>query len=169
MKRTSFLFAAILSLSSVSFAMEIGDPETCFSPAEACDKKLISFIQKSQRSLDVAIYAITHPDIASAIVQAHRRGVTVRMVADRSQSQGNSSKVGELRAQGVPLKIGAAQGLMHNKFTILDGQSLELGSFNYTRSASTSHAENQLYIGDPMVVEKFRIEFEKLWAEGLDQ
>jgi phosphatidylserine/phosphatidylglycerophosphate/cardiolipin synthase-like enzyme len=142
--------------------------ESCFSPGEACDKKIIQFIRTAQKSLDIAVFSFTHAGIARAIEDAHARGVRVRMVVDREQSQNDGSLVDEMQAAGVPLKFGSQKGLMHNKFTILDKQALETGSYNYSYAATSYNAENQLYLKDTNIIDRFQKDFEKLWGTGLE-
>ncbi len=144
--------------------------ETCFTPAEACDEQLIHFINKSQKTLDIAIYSITHPAIAAAILDAQKRGVEIRMVADRVQAAGNSSLVDELLSAGIPLKIGnTGRAIMHHKFSIVDKRGLQTGSFNYTKGASFENSENQIYIYDRDVIERFQKDFDTLWSNGVQR
>ncbi len=140
-----------------------GSVETCFSPTERCDLKLIALLQTSTKTLDIAIYAITHPHIVAAIVAAKTRGVQVRMVVDRQQSTGTSSLVSQLRAAGINLRIGNEQGIMHDKYSIVDRRTLEAGSFNYTNNATLMNAENQIYLNDPTTVAKYEANFTLLW------
>jgi phosphatidylserine/phosphatidylglycerophosphate/cardiolipin synthase-like enzyme len=51
---------------------------------------------------------------------------------------------------------------MHNKFTLVDGTRLETGSFNYSHQASTANQENQLYLGTPEIVARYKARFEKM-------
>jgi phosphatidylserine/phosphatidylglycerophosphate/cardiolipin synthase-like enzyme len=143
--------------------------ETCFSPSEQCDLQIIKFIKSAGKSLDIAIYAITHPDIATAIKEAHHKGIQVRMVVDRTQAAGVASLVDDLKNSGVPLKIGDTPGraIMHNKFTIVDGVALETGSYNYTKNASDKNSENQIYLHDSKIIEVYQKDFDSLWANGL--
>jgi phosphatidylserine/phosphatidylglycerophosphate/cardiolipin synthase-like enzyme len=55
---------------------------------------------------------------------------------------------------------------MHHKFAIVDGVTLQTGSFNYTDSATRRNRENQLYLADPAIVREYRKEFDRLWDEG---
>ena len=160
---------AILSLSQASYAVNpaVGSVDTCFSPTERCDLKLISFITTATHTLDIAIYSITHTQIVAAIIAAKNRGVQVRMVVDRQQSTGTSSLVGALKTAGVALRIGNVQGIMHDKYSIVDQRSLEAGSFNYTMNATASNAENQFYLNDPATVAKYEANFTSLWTNAL--
>jgi phosphatidylserine/phosphatidylglycerophosphate/cardiolipin synthase-like enzyme len=38
---------------------------------------------------------------------------------------------------------------MHDKFIVIDGETVELGSFNYTAAAEKRNAENVLVLHDP--------------------
>lgn len=40
-----------------------------------------------------------------------------------------------LARQGVPVRIDSRYAIMHNKFMVIDGVTVQTGSFNYTRSA----------------------------------
>lgn len=137
--------------------------DTCFSPKEDCALKLINVINSAEKTLDIAIFSITHAGITTAIKAAKERGVAVRMVVDRGQSQGAKSRTGELVTANIPLKIGKAPGIMHDKYSIVDGIAMQTGSFNYTTSAASFNTENQIYITDKDVIQKYQDNFESLW------
>jgi len=52
----------------------------------------------------------------------------------------------------------------------VDGQTahamLETGSFNQTHGAAYSNNENQIYLANPKVLDRYKKRFEKIWAEG---
>jgi phosphatidylserine/phosphatidylglycerophosphate/cardiolipin synthase-like enzyme len=175
---SSFLFSSLMVLgfsASSAFLSEnafaanptVGMVDTCFSPMEACDQKLIAFMNTATKTLDVAIYSMTHNGIASAIIAAQNRGVKVRMVVDRQQSVGTSSLTGQLTAAHVNLRIGNLQGIMHDKYTIVDQRAIEAGSFNYSNNATVNNAENQIYLNDPTTVAKYGNNFQILWTNSL--
>jgi phosphatidylserine/phosphatidylglycerophosphate/cardiolipin synthase-like enzyme len=90
----------------------------------------------------------------------------VRIVVDRRQSKQPHSLARLLVKAGAKVKVGRQRGIMHNKFTIVDGQMIETGSFNYTAGASYKNNENQIYLAQPQVVDRYKKRFEKLWNEG---
>jgi phosphatidylserine/phosphatidylglycerophosphate/cardiolipin synthase-like enzyme len=55
---------------------------------------------------------------------------------------------------------------MHNKFTIVDGKMLETGSFNYANHASQANNENQIYLVQPEILERYKKRFEEIWQAG---
>jgi phosphatidylserine/phosphatidylglycerophosphate/cardiolipin synthase-like enzyme len=141
------------------------DEEVCFSPDEPCDIKLIKFIEGAQSSIEVAIFDLNLKPLAAKLL-GKSKTVTVRVVVDRRQAKGQHSLVPELIRQGVNIRYGRQRGIMHNKFVVVDGKAVEVGSFNYTNHASKANEENQLYLTKPAVVERYRKRFEKLWSKG---
>jgi phosphatidylserine/phosphatidylglycerophosphate/cardiolipin synthase-like enzyme len=67
---------------------------------------------------------------------------------------------------GVRVRFGRQRGVMHHKFTLVDGKRLETGSFNYTNHAYRANRENQIYLDDPTVVGAYVNEFERSWNAG---
>jgi phosphatidylserine/phosphatidylglycerophosphate/cardiolipin synthase-like enzyme len=144
--------------------------DTCFSPNEGCDDKLVAFLNQATESIDMAIYDLTLPSVAKSIEDAQARGVKVRIVADRRSSSTKMSQITAMKSNGIDIKLwgGATPGtpgLMHNKFTVIDGHLLETGSYNYSSSATHRNAENQIYINDADTVAKYMTHFEQLWSQ----
>jgi len=170
----SFLFFVLVGLSATQAIADTTNNTTngkrnfdvCFSPGQNCDQKLINLINYSKKTLDIAIYSITLPGIVGAIESAANRGVAVRMVVDDMQARGNHSLVQDLIDKKIPLKIGAVSGIMHDKYTLVDGALLETGSFNYTSNATGANAENQIYLQDSRVIAAYQANFEDLWSKG---
>lgn len=140
--------------------------QTCFSPAENCDKVIVDYIKSAKKSIDMAIYSLALSEIHDALIEAKQNGIKIRIIADQSQSEGQTSKVPKIIQQGFDIRFGVQKGVMHNKFTIVDGEWLETGSYNYSYSASRMNAENQIYLNDPGVLSRFQAEFENLWSTG---
>ena len=46
-----------------------------------------------------------------------------------------------LAKQGVPVRVDYRYAVMHDKFIVVDGETVELGSFNYTAAAERKNAE----------------------------
>lgn len=141
--------------------------EACFSPDGGCDVKLWKFLQSAQKSIDIAVFDLTHEKITHEIAVAAKR-IDVRVVVDRRQAKGEHNLVSTLIKAGVNVKYGVQRGIMHNKFVIVDGARLETGSFNFTGGASERNQENQIYLADAKVVAQYRERFEKIWENAAD-
>lgn len=50
-------------------------------------RKILSKIADAKKSIDIAMYNFTNSDLARAIIQARRRGVSVRIIVDKSTDE----------------------------------------------------------------------------------
>lgn len=164
-KKKNYIFDAAQSAVANALTSAPKDQETCFSPDEPCDLKLVKFIESAQKSLDVAIYDLNRDQIVHHILLASKR-IPVRVIVDRRQAQGSHSAVGTLVKAGLAVRFGRQRGIMHNKFTVVDGQMIETGSFNYTNHASEANNENQIYLANPEVVARYKKRFEEIWENA---
>ena len=170
-----FLLVCVSCVREVRNVPEIERPSghrtshsTCFSPEGSCDKKLIQFIRSAEKSLDIAVFDITHPQIVHEIVVASRKA-KVRMIVDQVQAIGVHSLVSTLERAGVDLRFGRQRGIMHHKFAIVDAAAVETGSFNYSMGATFKNRENQVYLTDPEVVREFQTNFDLMWKKSRDR
>lgn len=126
---------------------------TCFTPAEDCEKLLLQTIQLAEKELLVQAYSFTSRRIANALAEAARRGVIVRVLADGRQAAKEKERAGVepiLRAAGIELIFDSCCAIAHNKVMIIDfGEAVVTGSYNWTDSAARRNAENMLILGNP--------------------
>jgi phosphatidylserine/phosphatidylglycerophosphate/cardiolipin synthase-like enzyme len=139
--------------------------EAFFSPGTACLQQITHRFAAARRSADVCVFTITDDRITRSILDAHRRGVQLRIITDNDKAFDLGSDVQQLRAAGVPLKVDATPFHMHHKFAIFDGVRLLNGSYNWTRGAAESNEENLIDTGDPKLIAAFAAEFQNLWKK----
>lgn len=166
-----WVFYAVLTPSAASAEMIV---QACFSPNGKCAAHVLREIGSAKKELLVAVYAFTSDDLANALVQAKKRGVSVQIVIDREFDLGNPSSKGKfLDAQKIPLRrisgaktIGADKdsGLMHQKFAVIDRSVVVAGSYNWTYAAENSNDENLLLFREAApLAEEYRRAFLRLW------
>ena len=129
--------------------------EVYFSPKGGCTDAVVREIEAAQSMILVQAYSFTSPPIAKALVEAHKRGVRVQAILDRSAEKDNYSEADFLAQMGVPTAIDAKHSIAHNKIMILDGRVVLTGSFNFTRQAEDHNAENLLVIRSPQLAELY--------------
>ena len=90
------------------------------------DEALVAAIAEARDTLDVAAFELNSEPIYQAILEAHQRGVAVRIVADDDHGlhDDKNTALRDLQAAGVPTIDDGRSGLMHNKFMILDGKTV---------------------------------------------
>lgn len=120
----------------------------------------LSAIESSKKTLTIAAYQFTEKTIVQALVDAHKRGVKVAVVLDRSQAKGDTQAA--LVAAGIDCWIDTVHAIMHHKFTVIDGESVETGSFNYTARAVTRNAENAIWLQDASLAASYQKEWDRI-------
>ncbi|OZI13740.1 endonuclease [Sodalis-like symbiont of Philaenus spumarius] len=169
-KVTAVILSFFLTFTSpLSASTSIQDVEVGFSPGRTAKQIILLAIEEAKTSIDIAAYSFTSKPIALALVDAQNRGVNVRVVADRKSNGGKYTAVTYLVNHRVPVRLNDKYAIMHNKFMIVDGRSVETGSFNYTQSAASRNAENVIYLRNRLdIAEKYAREFNRLWSEAED-
>jgi len=136
-----------------------------FSPGDSCRRKLLDLCTSCRHSLDISVFTISDDRLSDAIVAAHGRGVSVRIISDNDKALDEGSDVTYLIAQGIEVRMDDTPNHMHHKFALIDGLILVNGSFNWTRSASDYNQENILVTNEPLLIAAYRSEFETLWKK----
>jgi phosphatidylserine/phosphatidylglycerophosphate/cardiolipin synthase-like enzyme len=117
----------------------------------------------------MAAYSFTSKPIASALLAAKQRGIDVKIVVDHKENSGKYSAATFTANQGVPTRTDSHYAIMHNKFLVVDGKTVETGSFNYTSAAANKNAENALLLRNvPSLASTYEKEWERLWGESDD-
>jgi mitochondrial cardiolipin hydrolase len=155
----------LLFFSLGAWAVRPNDGATCFSPDEPCDKTLTEFIQSAEKSIDVAIYSLSLYTVTNALIEKSRK-IPVRVIVDRGNAEGKYSSVRTLIKNNVQVRYGNQISLFHHKFTVVDGEMVETGSFNYSMGATKRNHENQIYLSSPSIVTRYADEFQKMWADA---
>jgi len=90
------------------------------------------------------MYSFTYEPIAEAIIRAKNRGIKIRILMDKGQSEGKYSKYNYLLNNNIAIIQDRHAGIMHNKIAIIDGKVLFTGSYNWSKSAEERNEENLL-------------------------
>lgn len=136
----------------------------CFSAGNNCDQVVINAIQHAKKSIDVAIFSFTKKNIADALVVAASSGVVVRVMMDDGQSISHYSQITLLKQANIPVKVQNHQGLMHDKFVVIDKKKVITGSYNWTSNATYSNDENLVSLD--RLGSLYEAQFETMFAKG---
>lgn len=137
--------------------------EAHFSPGNKCGLRIANLFVTARRSVDVCVFTITDDRISDAIVDAHKRGVAIRIVTDNDKAEDVGSDVARLARQGVPVRYDRTEYHMHHKFAIFDEQRVLTGSYNWTRSAAKYNQENFIISDNEDLLREFSAAFKQLW------
>jgi phosphatidylserine/phosphatidylglycerophosphate/cardiolipin synthase-like enzyme len=142
--------------------------------ADNPDKKLTELIDAvpAGGTLDGAFFDIEVPDVVDALCRAAQRGVQVRLTTESDYyHQPNSTElrapIQQLLAAGVQVRDDKRDsGLMHDKFLVINGQSVWTGSYNITTDGSYGDNNNAMKIDSPELAAVYEQEFKKMFVNG---
>ncbi|EMJ5884552.1 phospholipase D family protein [Enterobacter cloacae] len=167
--RRILLITLAIAMASPLLTVAAPSIDVGFSPAisHSASEIVLSGIKSARNSIDVAAYSFTSQPVATALIAAKRRGVAVRVVADQKANNDRYTAVSFLTNQGVSVRLNSQYAIMHNKFMIIDGDTVQTGSFNYTASAVSRNAENAIRVkGVSELAKAYQGEFNRLWNES---
>lgn len=103
---------------------------------------LINQLDRAKKSLDIAMFTFTHPELIAAVCRAKQRGVDVTVHLSKNHSK-NAEQA--FTACKIDIRYPLDNVLCHHKWALIDREILIFGSANWTKSAF-SRNEDYFYI-----------------------
>lgn len=156
----------------VGFGVDGGWFQLYFTnPADAASEQLgggpdgpvVTAIDAAQLSIDAALYSLTLNSVRQALIHAHRRGVEVRVVIESDNLDGYDPQA--LKEAGIPIIGDRRDGLMHNKFVVIDQSEVWTGSMNLTEEGTYADRNNLIRIRSPKVAADYQAEFDEMFID----
>lgn len=153
---TGVLLAFLLALPPIAVAAAPSATiQTCFAPEADCAALAVRAIDRAEHEILVGAYGLTTgAGIVEALLRAHRRGVDVKLIADKTTPCGRNSGIDPLANAGVPVWIDYVARIAHAKTMVIDGTVTLNGSYNWTRGAS-ANSEDLNLVASPAVAEAY--------------
>ncbi len=129
------------------------------------DGPLVEAIDAARLSIDVAAYSLSLNSIRNALIRAHDRGVTVRMVMESTNMDRSDPQ--KLMEAGIPIIGDNRNGLMHDKFIVIDRSEVWTGSMNYTDAGAYDDNNNLMRIRSLKIAEDYTAEFEEMFLDDM--
>ncbi|HZM21677.1 MAG TPA: phospholipase D-like domain-containing protein, partial [Anaerolineales bacterium] len=147
------------------FELYFTDPTSPLSPqgTGGLDGPLVNAIDQARLSIDVAAYSISLNSVRFALINAHKRGVQVRMVMESTNMDRSDPQA--LIEAGIPIVGDNMDGLMHNKFMVIDKSEVWLGSMNFTDSGTYDDNNNMMRIHSTKIAEDYSVEFKEMFED----
>lgn len=124
------------SSNHYNFTIDNQNAELWLLPSQEALSRLIHQIEEAKKTIKIAMFTFTHPQIVKALVKAKLRGVKVHAVVDFYTGRGASSKaLSLLQKNHIQLSLSRGQQLLHHKWAIIDSKTLIMGSANWTKAA----------------------------------
>ena len=171
MAPTAFVLSTIFVPTAHAMDMAGCSATTAFSPHGGGNALIVGTIDSAKKSIRMSTYSFTEPAIAKALLDAHKRGVDVSIVVDKEhngrRATGAPSAAKFLSDNGVKVVLTRAYAIQHNKVIVVDNETVETGSFNFSRAAEKSNAENVLVISRcPKLAAEYLRDWDKLYQSA---
>lgn len=140
--------------------------EVYFSPKGGCTDAIVRELKNAQSSVRVLAYSFTSAPIAKELLEAHRRGVDVEVVLDKSNRTDKYSSADFLHNSGIPVFIDTAHKIQHNKVMLIDAETVITGSFNFSKAAENDNAENVLILRDAQLARAYAENYHRLRSKA---
>jgi phosphatidylserine/phosphatidylglycerophosphate/cardiolipin synthase-like enzyme len=121
-----------------------------FSPQGGATAAVVLWreVNAAKTQVLVQAYSFTSAPIAKALVEAHKRGVKILAVLDKSNQTEKYSAATFLLNAGIQTLIDDQHTIASNKVIVIDSATVITGSFNFTKAAEERNAENLVVIKD---------------------
>lgn len=126
------------------------------------DRQLTTLIGSARGTVDCALFELECERIADALIEAHGRGVAVRMAVETDYA--DNADLQRVIKAGIPVVQDERSGLMHNKFIVIDSSLVWTGSFNTTNNCAYRNNNNAVLIRSSELAENYEVEFEEMFV-----
>lgn len=170
---------ALLSVAGVATPTPLGGTNADGSPAQVYftdpnspnadtlrggpDAPLVEAIEAARFSIDLAAYDLDLWSLRDALIEAHERGVSVRVVAESDSL--DEPEMEALDKAGIPVLGDRREALMHNKFAIIDHHQIFTGSMNFTVRGAYRNNNNLVALESSRMAQNYLAEFNEMFIE----
>jgi len=139
------------------------DIQCYFAPEDNVEDHIVSEIMSAKSYIDFATFTFTSIPISNEIIQKIQDGVKVKGIYETRQAS-QYCTYDNLKLAGADVIYDGNPKTMHDKFFLIDGQTVITGSYNPTKQANTENDENLLIIKDSSIAQTYESEFNKLFS-----
>jgi phosphatidylserine/phosphatidylglycerophosphate/cardiolipin synthase-like enzyme len=152
--------AGLLALFAFTAPATADPVEIHYAPVENLERLDVALLQSAHSKIDLTAFSLTDRPVIDALVEAHRRGVVVRIVLDPSERHA-LDRLTEV-SDGIRMKPPGPY--MHLKSYSIDGLVLRSGSANLTASGLKQQDNDIIVIREPAAARAFDARFEQIWS-----
>jgi cardiolipin hydrolase len=138
--------------------------------AQSLEKRIGAEMGDAKKEIVASIYLFTSWDIEAALVAALGRGVKVSVLVDAQQAGYGESLLYDLRKHGARLKLVKLHGSgilaekFHDKYAVIDGQTVITGSFNWAPNQDRYGWDNLVVLHDATLAKNYLGDFAAIWS-----
>ncbi|WP_164968816.1 phospholipase D-like domain-containing protein [Malaciobacter mytili] len=138
-----------------------------FLPKESKEatNKLITLIEKSSSSIDIAVYNFTYKKLAKALKDRAKKGVKVTVILDKEKvNEEEKTQYKYLKKEGINIVL--TSNKLHIKMAIFDKKTALFGSANWKKDSFTKDYEILYFTDENKTLDKLNSIFKELEKEN---
>lgn len=147
-------------LAACAAPARAADVDIHYAPAENLERVDVALLRSAHTKVDLAAYSLTDWPVIDALIDAHRRGVAVRIVLDSSQQHA----LDRLREITGSIRMKAPGPYMHLKSYAIDNRILRSGSANLSASGLKQQDNDLIILRESAAAHAFEARFKQIWA-----
>ena len=129
------------------------------------DEYIAADLAQAETQVDIAAFDLDAEPIVNALITLEGRGVKVRVVTDEDNAE--LSSIRRLRRNGISVIEDKRRALMHNKFIVVDGRFLWVGSMNFTTNGVYCNNNNIVRFDAPELAANYTTEMDEMYEQQL--
>ncbi|MCA9996675.1 MAG: hypothetical protein KDE56_13040 [Anaerolineales bacterium] len=129
------------------------------------DEYIAADLARAETQVDIAAFDLDAEPIVNALIMLEGRGVTVRVVTDEDNAE--LSSIRRMRRNGISVIEDKRRALMHNKFIVIDGRFLWVGSMNFTTNGVYCNNNNIVRFDSPELAANYTTEMSEMYDQQL--
>lgn len=132
--------------------------------AERIDEAFLDFLRSAKKSIYGAFYDFEWTEAARVLAEKKSEGVDVALVCD--SDYGSREAIKACAQAGIKVVFDERNGLMHDKFCVVDGERVWTGSTNCTENCLFRNNNNSLAILSEKLAANYAAEFDEMFTQG---
>ena len=133
--------------SGLNFA-EAATVEVGFSPEGSTQLLVLKVIRSARHEIRILSYSFTSRPIIDALIEAKLGGIDIKIVVDAHADDLIQTRYAlqRVRQFGISVRYNDNYKIQHDKVMIIDQNTVETGSYNYTAAAARENSENVIVV-----------------------
>lgn len=93
-----------------------------FFPNKQNVQKIVKYISMAKKTLHICVFNVTNDDLANAVLERHKAGVSVKVISDDECANNPGSDIQRFADAGIDVRTDSEPSYhMHDKFMVVDG------------------------------------------------
>lgn len=134
--------------------------ENYFASEDHVMDKVVAAVSKAQTSIHFMVYSFTDDALGQEMLSKAANGVQVEGIFETVGANTQYSECNPLLQDGLDIRLDGNPATFHHKVIIIDGNTVILGSFNFSSSADTQNDENLLIVHDSSLAQAYEEQYQ---------